>query len=118
MLGSYIHGKVHGVSVTDKSVSYHGSVSLSRSLLQLAGFAPYEQVHVINLNNGARWTTYLLPLEEEHAFTLNGGGARLGEIGDKCVLMTFAWSETYLPAAVVFCDSENHVAEVGEYANS
>jgi aspartate 1-decarboxylase len=105
------------VRVTDKSLHYHGSVAICRDLLQAADIKPYEQVHVVNLTNGERWITYAIP-GEPGAFSLNGGGARLGEIGDVCIVMTFEMSKTYNSAGVVYCDEKNRIAEVGRYMHA
>ena len=110
----FLSAKIHGVRVTDKSLHYHGSVAICRDLLQAADVTPYEQVHVVNLTNGERWITYAIP-GESGTFSLNGGGARLGEVGDVCVVMTFQMSKTYDPARVIHCDERNRIAEAGRY---
>jgi len=81
-----------------------------------AGIAPFEQVHVINLTNGQRWITYAIRAERG-VFSLNGGGARLGEPGDKFVLLTYdQWrAQDYPGATVVHCDDENKIASLGHY---
>ena len=112
---TWVRAKVHGVRVTDKSVEYNGSVSLSRALMDAVDLAPYEQVHVVNLTNGARWVTYVLPVDVPGVFTLNGGGARLGEIGDACVLLAYETADTYHPARVIFCDAANAIRTARVY---
>lgn len=111
----YVSAKLHGLRVTDKSLNYHGSVAICRTLLKAAGIQPYEQVHVVNLANGNRWVTYALP-GETGMFSLNGGGARLGEIGDICIVMTFEMLEQYRPAIVVHCDEKNGIAKRFRYS--
>lgn len=106
---SYVAAKIHGIRVTAKSVKYHGSIGVSRTLLDAVGIEPYEKVHVVNLTNGARWTTYAIPLDEEGAFSLNGGGARLGEHGDECVIMTYVQSPVFRGAPVIHLDDKNHI---------
>jgi aspartate 1-decarboxylase len=105
----WIAAKVHGVRVTDKSVRYVGSVTLCSGLMRAADMEPYEAVDVVNLSNGQRWTTYLLP-GQPGVFTLNGGGARLGEVGDECVLMTFRSGERFQGAPVVMVGPGNVAA--------
>ena len=114
---AYLSAKLHGLRVTDKSLHYLGSVAICRALLEAAQIEPYEQVHVVNLANGNRWITYALP-GEPGMFSLNGGGARLGEIGDICIVMTFEMLEQYRPARVVYCDEKNGVAESFQYSNA
>jgi aspartate 1-decarboxylase len=111
---TYVAAKLHNLHVTDKSVDYHGSVSIAASLLKAAGIEPYEQVHIINLSNGHRWITYAVPTQDG-VFTLNGGGARLGEIGDACVVLSYRQSNAFQGAKVVYCTSENEIAEVLHY---
>jgi aspartate 1-decarboxylase len=114
---TYVSAKLHSLRVTDKSVHYHGSVSICRTLLEAAGVQDYEQVHVVNLANGSRWITYALP-GEPGMFSLNGGGARLGEIGDICIVMTFEMLEQYRPARVVHCDEKNRIAKSFYYSSA
>lgn len=115
LLKRYVTTKFQNIAVTDKSVFYHGSVSICRKLMNAIGIEEYEAVDVVNLRNGARWTTYVLPCEDEGGFTLNGGAARLGEKGDECVVMTFGLSETYVPAYVICCDPQKNNAIIDEF---
>lgn len=110
----YIQGKIHDITVTDKSLKYHGSVTISSVLLKESGIEPYQKVDVINLNTGNRWTTYAVP-GNEGVFALNGGGARLGEIGDKCVVIAYQSSESFQGANVIFCGTYNNIKESMTY---
>lgn len=114
----FVGGKIHNLRVTDKSLQYIGSVSISRELMSAAGMMEYEKVLVVNLNNGARWETYALSIEEPGQFTLNGGGARLGEVGDVCVVLTFRESEHFEGAPLIFCDANNKIVRKDKYASS
>lgn len=116
MIRTYVGAKIHGINVTGKSVQYNGSVSICRELMKLAGIEPYEQVHIVNLNNGNRWITYAVPHEKRGTFTLNGGGARLGEMGDQCVVMTYVQGEAFWGAQVVFCNTFNEPVKEMQYA--
>lgn len=114
---TFVAAKLHNLHVTDKNVNYHGSVSIASPLLEAANIAAYEQVHVINLHNGRRWVTYAVPAPTS-VFTLNGGGARLGEIGDPCVVLAYRQEETFSGAIVVYCDTANGIQEVLCYASA
>lgn len=114
---TFVASKIHGIRVTDKSVNYNGSVSVCQQLLQEAGMEAFERVDVVNLSTGDRWTTYLLPDERAGRFSLNGGGARLGELGDQCVLMTWKDEESFSGAQVVFCDEQNRIRNRMTYTN-
>lgn len=110
----YVNAKIHGLTVTRSALEYHGSVGVDGDLLQKVGIEPYEAVLVVNLNNGARWETYAIPAGpgEMH---LNGGSARLGNVGDRCLIMTFAWKEVFTGAHVLMMGPGNTIAQVVEY---
>jgi aspartate 1-decarboxylase len=108
MLRSYVSAKIHGIHVTAKSVRYHGSVTIGADLLAAVGIEHYERVYIVNLSTGGRWDTYVIP-GELGQFVLNGGGARLGEVGDECVVMTYAMSETFETAPVIVLDVNNAI---------
>lgn len=111
---TYVAAKLHGLTVTEATVDYHGSVSIDVDLLDRAGIETYEQVHVVNLTTGARWVTYALPAAKGQ-FTLNGGGARLGVVGDRCVVMTFQTGHAFEGAAVLMLGPDNAVIDVLDY---
>jgi aspartate 1-decarboxylase len=114
MTATFVAAKLHGITVTDASLEYNGSVTIDAGLLLGAGIEAYEQVDVVNLNTGGRWTTYVLP-GAEGVFALNGGGARLGLPGDVCVVMTYRIMETFKGARVLFLDRQNNVVSSMDY---
>jgi len=111
---TFISAKIHDVRVTSKSLAYSGSVTVCRELLAAVDIVPYERVEVVNLENGARWATYAIP-GKPGVFELNGGGARLGEVGDRCIVMAFRQGGEFGGAQVVYCDEQNSVARQGVY---
>ena len=112
---TFVSAKIHGARVTDRNVDYNGSVGICADLMARAGIDPYEQVHLVNLRNGERWVTYAIPAAAG-AFVLNGGSARLGERGDRCLAIAYRLSDRPFEAAVVFCNDENGVASTATYA--
>lgn len=110
----FIAAKIHGIVATDRSVDYHGSVGICATLMAAAGIDPYEQVQVVNLRTGDRWITYAIA-DRPGTFALNGGSARLGEVGDRCLVMTYQVSDRPVPARVVFCDAENRISGEERY---
>ena len=114
---NFVSAKIHGICVTDKSVDYNGSVSICADLMAQAGIQNHEKVQIVNLNNGNRWETYALEADKG-AFALNGGGARLGEHGDVCVVICYSMMETFEPFDVVFTNSDNIVTSKMNYANT
>ena len=82
--------KIHRATITGADLNYEGSLTLDRALMDAADMLPYERVQVVNVNNGARLETYLIPGEfGSGVVQLNGAGARLGAPGDVVILMTY-----------------------------
>lgn len=110
----FVGAKLHGLRVTGKSLDYEGSATLPVSLMELAGISPYERVYLVNKSTGTRWDTYALP-GPEGEFRLNGAAARLGELGDECLLWTFRYEDRFSGATVVFLDGHNKVIRSQRY---
>jgi aspartate 1-decarboxylase len=117
MQRTLLHAKLHNCTLTGANLEYVGSISIDQHLLETAGILTYEQVQVVNLNNGERLLTYTIPAPA-HSGTieLNGAAARLGAKGDRIIIMTYAqYSPSDLPQyrpTVVFVDAHNHITEV------
>jgi len=87
-------GKVHRATVTDANLNYVGSLTLDRDLMEAAGMLPYEQVQVLDVDNGARLTTYLIEGERSSGqVCINGAAARLVAPGDKVIVVAYAEME-------------------------
>lgn len=104
--------KIHRATVTDANLNYVGSITIDPLLLDLADIREYEQVHVVNINNGARFETYaILGDEGSGDMCLNGAAARLAHPGDLIIVISYAdYSEAeleqYAPL-VVHVDERN-----------
>jgi aspartate 1-decarboxylase len=87
-------GKVHRATVTDANLDYEGSLTLDPDLMDAAGMLPYEQVQVLDVNNGSRLTTYLIEGERSSGqVIINGAAARLVSPGDKVIVVAYAEME-------------------------
>jgi aspartate 1-decarboxylase len=85
-----LKSKIHRARVTDANINYEGSITIDRKLMAAADIIPYEQVHVLNVNNGARFTTYAIEGKEGGGeICLNGAAARLAVIGDIVIILTY-----------------------------
>lgn len=109
--------KIHRATVTDANLNYEGSLTLDPTLMEAAGLVPFEQVHVLNLNNGARFETYLIEGERgSGTVCVNGAAARLVQVGDPIIVLAYALvPEEELPqfeSRIVFVDSQNQVVKV------
>ncbi|OIP89430.1 MAG: aspartate 1-decarboxylase [Syntrophobacteraceae bacterium CG2_30_61_12] len=123
-----LKSKIHRARVTDADLDYEGSLTIDRTLLELADILPYEQVKVYNVSTGARFDTYAIAGPAGAGdFCLNGAAARLGARGDTIIIATYAQMEDaeaarYQPR-VVLLDGHNRprpvtkaVAAVGNHA--
>jgi aspartate 1-decarboxylase len=109
----YLRAKLHNATVTGKELFYSGSIQLDPDLMDAVGFEPYEIVLVINLANAHRFETYINPGKRgSREVILQGGTARLGEVGDKLIIMSFVWAEA-LPdkPKVVFLGEGNRIEQ-------
>jgi aspartate 1-decarboxylase len=85
-----LKSKIHRARVTDANIDYEGSITIDKKLMAEADILPYEQVHVLNINNGARFSTYAIEGEEGRGdICLNGAAARLGIKGDLVIILTY-----------------------------
>jgi aspartate 1-decarboxylase len=85
-----MHAKIHRARVTDADLNYAGSISIDPILMKAADILPNEQVSVYNLMNGARFETYAIEGTEDGQICLNGAAARLTQVGDLVIIVTFA----------------------------
>ncbi|MEN3012998.1 MAG: aspartate 1-decarboxylase [Endomicrobiia bacterium] len=115
MLVKYLKSKLHGLTVTEKSVYYMGSIILDEEFLEKANIKPYEVVLVINLNNAERFETYVIPAKKgSKTVALQGGAARLGEVGDQLIVMSFYFLEPdkdLKPVTLIF-DKGNKIKKI------
>ncbi len=83
--------KIHRATVTQADLDYEGSIGIDSDLLKASGILPYEQVDVLDITNGNRFTTYAI---EEAAgsgvIQINGAAAHLAKIGDLVIILTYA----------------------------
>jgi aspartate 1-decarboxylase len=106
--------KLHRAVVTQADLHYEGSISIDRDFLEAAGLLPNEQVDVLNINNGERFTTYAIEAPRgSRTFGINGAAARLAQVGDRIIVVAYAQmeaaeAEQHDPAVVLF-DEHNQV---------
>ncbi len=86
-----LKGKIHRATVTQCDLHYEGSISVDSVLLERAGILPYEQVDVLDINNGQRFTTYTIPAPAgSGTIGVNGAAARLAQKGDLVIIVAYA----------------------------
>ena len=89
-----LKGKIHRAAVTQCDLDYEGSISVDAALMERAGIVPHEQVDVLNINNGQRFTTYAIPAPAgSGTIGVNGAAARLAQKGDLVIIVAYARME-------------------------
>ncbi len=89
MLRIVARSKIQRPRITDKNLRYAGSIAIDTRLLKLADIAPSEMVQVVNVSTGARFETYVIE-GGPGVVALNGGAARLGEVGDELIVIAYS----------------------------
>jgi len=85
-----LKSKIHRATVTDANLDYEGSIAIDRLLMEAADILPYEMVHVLNVNNGARFQTYAIEGERGSGeICINGAAARLVSKGDTVLILSY-----------------------------
>jgi len=121
MMLSMLKCKIHRAVVTEANLNYAGSLTLDPLLMDAAGLLAHEKIQVVNINNGARFETYVIPGNPgTGTVCLNGAAARLGHPGDLVILIAYALMDaaearTHLPV-VVHVDAKNRITSVSPAA--
>jgi aspartate 1-decarboxylase len=90
MLVTLMKSKLHRATVTQADLDYEGSIAIDRDLLDAAEILPHEQVDVLNITTGARFTTYAIEAPRgSRVIGVNGAAARLAQKGDKVIIVTY-----------------------------
>lgn len=113
-----MHAKLHRVRVTEANVNYVGSITIDRDLMSKVGILPLQEVDVINLANGKRWSTYAIAgVPGAGEICPNGGAALLCQPGDILIIIAYEYrdrSEVMSQghqAKVIVADEHNHCLE-------
>jgi aspartate 1-decarboxylase len=86
-----LKSKIHRATVTDCDLNYVGSITVDPDLLEAADIRAHEQVHVVDVDNGARFETYTIPGERgSREMKVNGAAARLVHGGDTIIVISYA----------------------------
>ncbi len=112
-----LKGKIHRATVVQAELNYVGSITVDKDLLDAAGIYEYEKVHIVDIDNGARFETYTIAGERGTGMIcLNGAAARCVQVGDKIILMAYCDLDTeevknHKPK-VVFVNEENKISRI------
>jgi len=112
-----LKSKLHRARVTRCNLDYEGSITIDRDLLKAADILPFEQVQVLNLNNGARFATYAIEgASGSGEIGLNGAAARCACKGDTVIILTYdqvaeEQLSSHMPK-LVYVDEDNRITNV------
>ena len=118
MFRTMMKSKIHRATVTQADLHYVGSVTVDRDLMEAADLLEGEQVAIVDITNGARLETYVIPGERgSGVIGINGAAAHLVHPGDLVILISYAQMDdaelrAYSPR-VVFVDGGNRIADLG-----
>ncbi len=114
MYRNMLKAKLHLASVTQAELHYDGSCAIDEDLLDAAGLSEFEAIDVYNVNNGERFSTYIIKGERgSKMISMNGAAARKVQVGDRVIIATYAhYSDeemaSYKPR-LVYCDVDNNI---------
>ncbi|MCD7772737.1 MAG: aspartate 1-decarboxylase [Ruminococcus sp.] len=111
-----LNGKIHRATVTQAELNYVGSITIDETLMNAAGIIEYEQVQIVDIDNGNRFETYVIAGEKDSGLIcLNGAAARKVSVGDKVIIMSYAdmtpeEAKSHSPN-VIFVDENNRISK-------
>lgn len=120
MLLDMLKCKIHRATVTQAELNYVGSITIDAKLLAASGLLPYEKVHIVNINNGERFETYVIEgPADTGVICLNGAAARKVQVDDKIIIMAYVQvtpeEARALKPKVVFVTDDNKVQKITDY---
>ena len=115
-----LKGKIHRAVVKQAELNYVGSITIDPKLMEAAGILEYEQVQIVDVENGNRFETYTIDGEPGSGMIcLNGAAARQVQVGDHVIIMAYCQMDAKEAAdhkpKVVFVDEDNHISRVSNY---
>jgi aspartate 1-decarboxylase len=117
MLIPFLIAKIHRATVTGCDINYEGSISIDEEIMGKAGLRVFQKVDVYNINNGARFSTYVLPwVRFSREIVVNGAAARLVQPGDMIIIAAYAMLDEKeldsLNAVIVNMKSGNEIEKI------
>ncbi|NPA73091.1 MAG: aspartate 1-decarboxylase [Epsilonproteobacteria bacterium] len=112
-----LFSKIHRATVSDANLNYIGSITIDKKLMKKAKLKKGQKVEIVNINNGERFATYVIEGKKDSGtICLNGAAARKAEIGDKIIIIAYAYFDKKelkkFKPRIVLVDEKNRVKEV------
>ena len=111
-----MQSKIHRATVTDANLNYVGSITIDEELIESAKMRVGQKIDIVNVNNGERFSTYIIPGKRgKREICLNGAAARKVHVGDKIIIIAYAQmseeeADSFKPQIVIL-DDENGIAQ-------
>lgn len=120
MQRTLLKSKLHRVRVTAAELEYEGSCAIDERLLEAADIREYEQIHLYNVTNGERFTTYAIRAQRgSGTISVNGAAARRAAVGDVLIIASYAGygdvELAHYTPKLVYVDERNHVRRIGAH---
>ncbi len=115
-----LYSKIHRAVVSDANLNYVGSITIDKDLMDAAKLRVGQKVQIVNINNGERFSTYVIKGKRgKREICLNGAAARKAEKGDKIIIIAYASmskkeAEKFKPT-VVLVDKKNNIEEIRDF---
>ena len=115
-----LYSKIHRATVTQANLNYIGSITIDKKLIKKAKLRVGQKVEIVNINNGERFSTYVIEGKKNSGIIcLNGAAARKAEVGDKIIIIAYALLhekelKNFKPT-VLFVDKKNKIIEIKNY---
>ena len=114
-----LKSKIHRATVKQADLNYVGSITIDIALMEKANLVVHEQVHVVDVDNGERFVTYVIPGERNSGIIcLNGAAARKVQVGDKVIVMSYVLVDSTeadgFKPKVVFVDDSNKIIKLSD----
>ncbi len=111
-----LYSKLHRATVTDANLNYVGSITIDQDLLDATDMLVGQKIDIVNINNGERFSTYIIPGERgKKDICLNGAAARKVHKGDKIIIIAYATMSREeaeaLKPKIVILDDDNTIAQ-------
>ncbi|BCZ46688.1 aspartate 1-decarboxylase [Clostridium gelidum] len=123
MILTMLKGKIHRATITQAELSYMGSITIDKTLMEASKIIENEKVQIVDVNNGARFETYVIPGKRDSGvICVNGAAARLVQPGDRVIIIAYALmdegeAKKYKPD-VVFMNDDNTIKEITNYESN
>lgn len=110
-----LKSKLHRATVTHAELDYEGSCAIDANLMKAAHILPFEQLHIYNVSNGERFSTYaIVAPADSHTIGINGAAAHKANVGDTLIICTYASlkakkAKRFIPE-LVYLDNNNHIS--------